>query len=90
MHKIKKKKKKKYRTIGFLSHNLSSCPLGVTDMANKGFVQPILYYASPVWDPHGIVVQEELNKVQNHAARFLTGDNNIEIGSMISIIKHLG
>ena len=25
----------------------------------------------PVWDPHGIVVKEELEKVQNHAARFV-------------------
>ena len=34
-------------------------------------MRPILEYASPVWDPHGIVVQEELEKVQNRAARFV-------------------
>ena len=32
-------------------------------------MRPILEYASPVWGPHGIVVQEEFEKVQNRAAR---------------------
>ena len=40
--------------------NLSSCPQDVKETAYKGLVRPILEYASPVWDPHGIVVQEEL------------------------------
>ena len=47
-------------------------------------------YASPVWDPHGIVVQEELEKVQNRAARFVTGNYNFETGSMTSILEQLG
>ena len=47
------------RTLGFLRRNLSSCPQDVKEMAYKGLVQPVLEYASPVWDPHGIVVQEE-------------------------------
>ena len=47
-------------------------------------------YASPVWDPHGVVVQEELEKVQNHAARFVTGYYNFETGSMTSILEQLG
>ena len=45
---------------------------------------------SPVWDPHGIVVKEELEKVQNHAARFVTGNYNFETGSMTSILEQLG
>ena len=48
-----------------------------------------LEYASPVWDPHGIVVQEELEKVQNRAARFVTR-NNRESGCMTSILEQLG
>ena len=78
------------RTLGFLRRNLSSCPQDVKEMANKGLVRPILEYASPVWDPHGIVVQEELEKVQNHAARFVTGNYNFETGSMTSILEQLG
>ena len=53
-------------------------------------MRPILEYASPVWDPHGIVVQEELEKVQNHAARFVTSNYNFETGSMTSILEQLG
>ena len=36
----------------------------------------LLEYASSVWDPHRIVVQEELEKVQNRAARFVTGNRS--------------
>ena len=50
------------RTLGFLRRNLSSCPQDIKEVAYKGLVRPILEYASPVWDPHGIVVQEELEK----------------------------
>ena len=46
--------------------------------------------SSPVWDPHGIVVQEELEMVQNHAARFVPGNYNFETGSMTSIFEQLG
>ena len=53
-------------------------------------MRPILEYASPVWDPHGIVVQEELEKVQNRAAGFVTGNYNFETGSMTSILEQLG
>ena len=53
-------------------------------------MRPILEYASPVWDPHGIVVQKELEKVQNRAARFVTGNYNFETGSMTNILEHLG
>ena len=65
------------RTLGFLRCNLSSCPQDVKEMAYKGLVRPILEYASPVWDPHGLVVQEELEKVQNRAARLVTGNYKI-------------
>ena len=71
----------------FLKH-LSLCPK--EEMAYKGLVQPILEYASPVWDPHGIVIHEELEKVQNRAARFVNGNYNFETGSMTSILEQLG
>ena len=50
------------RTLDFLRRNLSSCPQDVKKTAYKGLVRPILEYASPVWDPPGIVVQEELEE----------------------------
>ena len=48
------------RTLDFLRCNLSSCPQNVKEIAYKGLGQPILEYASPILDPHGIVDQEEL------------------------------
>ena len=38
----------------------------------------------------GIVVQKELEKVQNRATRFVTGNYNFETGSMTSILEQLG
>ena len=64
------------RTLGFLRRNLSSCPQGVNVMAYKWLVRPILEYAGSALDPHGIVVQEELKKIQNCAARFVIGKYN--------------
>ena len=78
------------RTLGFLRRNLSSCPQDVKETAYRGLVRPIPEYASPVWDPHRIVVQEELEKVQNRAARFVTGNYNLETGSMTGILEQLG
>ena len=43
-----------------------------------------------VWDPHGIVVQEEIEKVQNRAARIVAGNYNFETGSMTRILEQLG
>ena len=62
------------RTLGFLRRNLYSCPLDVKDAAYKGLVRPVLEYRSSVWDPHTHGLQEELEKVQNRAARFVTGN----------------
>ena len=80
---------KQTQLFGFLRRNLSSCPEDVKETAYKGLVRPILEYASPVWDPHGIVVQEEVEKLQNRAARFVTGNYNVETGSMTSILEPL-
>ena len=57
------------RTLGFLRRNLSACPQDVKESAYKGLVRPVLEYSSSVWDPSGILLQEELEKVQKRAAR---------------------
>ena len=44
-------------TLSFLRRNLSSCTREVKEM-----VRPILEYASPVWDPSGKTLQDELGK----------------------------
>ena len=77
------------RTLGFLRRNLSACPQDVKESAYKGLVHPVLEYGSSVWDPSGIPLQEELEKVQKRAARFVTGNYIYETGSMTGILKQL-
>ena len=77
------------RTLGFLRRNLYSCPQEVKEAAYKGLVRPVLDYGSLVWDPPGVVLQEELESVQKRAARFVTGNYNYETGSMTGILGQL-
>ena len=78
------------RTLGFLRRNLAACPLDVKESAYKGLVRPILEYGSSVWDPQSILLQDELEKVQKRAARFVTGNYvGYETGSMTGILKQL-
>ena len=77
------------RTLGFLRRNLYSCPQEVKDAAYKALVRPVLDYGSSVWDPPGVVLQEELESVQKRAARFVTGNYNYETGSMTGILGQL-
>ena len=46
-------------------------------------------FGSSVWDPHTHGLQEELEKVQNRAARFVTGNYVFETGSMTGILGQL-
>ena len=77
------------RTLGFLRRNLYSCPQEVKEAAYKGLVRPVREYSGSVWDPSGVSLQNELEKVQNRAARFVTGNYNFETGSMTGILEHL-
>ena len=61
----------------------------VKEAAYKGLVWPVLEYGNSVWDPHTHGLQEELEKVQNHAARFVTGNDDFETGSMTGILGQL-
>ena len=54
-----------------------------------GLVRPVLEYGSSVWDTHTHGLQEELEKVQNRAARFVTGNNVFETGGMAGILGQL-
>ena len=59
------------------------------EAAYKDKVRPILEYGSSVWDPHTDMLQEELEKVQNRAARFETRNYVYETGSMTGILGQL-
>ena len=77
------------RTLGLLRRNLFSCPQDVKESAYKGMVRPIIEYGSSVWDPYTLGLQDELEKVENRAARFVTRNYLREEGSMTDIIEHL-
>ena len=77
------------RTFGFLRRTPFSCPQNLKEAAYKGMVHPILEYESSVWDPHTDKLLEELEKVQNRVARFVTRNYVYEIGSMTGILGQL-
>ena len=52
-------------------------------------MRPVLKYGSSVWDPHTKCPQEELEKVHNRAARFVTRNYTFEEGSMTGILEQL-
>ena len=68
---------------------MTTCPPDVKEAAYKGLVPPVLEHESSVWDPHNHDLQEELEKVQNCAARFVTGNYVFETGSMTGILGQL-
>ena len=59
------------------------------EAAYKGLVRPVLKRGISVWDPHTHGLHEELEKVQNRAARFVTGNYVFETGSMTGILGQL-
>ena len=77
------------RSLVFLRRTLFSCPQDVKEVAYKGMVRAILVIGSSVWDPYTDKLQEELEKVQNRAARFVTRNYVYETGSMTSILGQL-
>ena len=52
-------------------------------------MRPFLEYSCSVWDPSVVGLQNELEKVQNRAASFVTGNYNFETRSMTGILEHL-
>ena len=77
------------RTLGFPRRNLYACPQEVKEAAYKGQVRLVLEYSGSVWDPLGVGLQNELEKVQNRVARFVTGNYIFETGTMTGILEHL-
>ena len=77
------------RTLGFLRRNLSACSQDVKESAYKELVRPVMEYGSSVWDISGMLLQEELEKVQKRAARFVIGNYIYETWSMTGILEQL-
>ena len=69
---IRSAEKSTYSVLFNNADVISACPQDVKESAYKGLVR--LEYGSSVWDPSSILLQEELEKVQKRAARFVTGN----------------
>ena len=67
--------------------NLYQCPQDVKEAAYRGLVRPVLEYSSCVWDFWGVVLQQEIEKIQNMAARFVASNYFFETGSMTGILE---
>ena len=59
------------------------------EAAYQEMVHPILEYGSSVWDPYTLDLQDDLEKVQNRAARFVTRNYTREEGIMTGIFEQL-
>ena len=52
-------------------------------------MRSVIEYGSSVWDPHTHGLQEELENIQNCAARFVSGNYVFETGIMTGILGQL-
>jgi hypothetical protein len=62
-----------------LRRNLYFCAKDVRETAYLSLVRPILEYAGTVWDPNCLHLENDLERVQKRAGRFVM--NNSEIYS---------
>ena len=73
--------KKCNSTLAFIKRNLNNAPKFVKSKCYTALVRPRLEYASAVWDPHHQKDIYNLEKIQNRAARFVTGNYKMETGN---------
>lgn len=63
-------KAKASQTLGYIRRNLKASPSHVKNMACNTYIRSKLEYAASVWNPHQIYLINNLESVQNRAARF--------------------
>ena len=57
----------------------------MNEAAYKGMVHPVLEYISSVWDPLTNTLQDEIEKIQNRVAKFVTRNYVYDSWSMTGI-----
>ena len=68
----------------------TQCPYDVKEAACRDFFAQFWnIYDRCVWDPQGVGLQQETEKNQNRAARFVTSNYCLETGSMTGILEKL-
>ena len=66
--------KKANSTLGFLRRNLKYCPQECKKTAYISLVHSTMEYGGIIWDPYTETNINRLEKIQQQAARFITGD----------------
>ena len=74
--------------LNFIRRNLSKSSIKVKSAAYLSLVCPILEYSSSVWDPYLLTDIQSIDKVQRHAARWVSSDYN-KFSSMTSMLNDL-
>ena len=62
------------RSLSLLQRNIYHCPQPIKTMSYKSLVRPQLEYCSTIWDPHNKCHINQLESIQNRAARFILND----------------
>lgn len=62
------------RSFGFLKRNLKQAPPNIRKLAFSTLIRPKLEYASAIWDPEHAYIINDIESLQNRAARFIFSD----------------
>ena len=75
--------------LGFLRRNLKKCPQQLKQTAYFSLVWSTAEYSATVWDPHLIKDIYALEKIQNHAVRWVCGVSPKQQVSITALRKDL-
>lgn len=78
-----------FRSLGFVRRSLTFASPTVRQMGYKTFICTKLEDASPLWNPHQEYLIQELEAIQNRAARFITPKYDFRL-IVISIKTSIG
>lgn len=62
------------KALGFIWRNAKNFSMATKELLFKPFVRSVLEYACEVWDPPMLGDKERIERIQNLAARFVTGN----------------
>ena len=82
---LKKTLSKSQRNLNLLRRNLHGCSTKTKETAYKTLVRPTLEYASSAWDSYQQTQIDDLERVQNKAARFVC--NQYQRDASVSAMK---
>lgn len=62
------------RSLGFIKRNFRLASSSLKETLYFSLVRSVLDYACTIWDPYRFNLEEQIEKIQNRAARFVTGN----------------